>query len=80
MTETKKLSSKRIFIMNLTRYYPVLVGFCFCFMGVMYNVWGFILPYIASGVCSAAQNANGRRDICERQRHLFDIPNRRQSY
>ena len=30
--------------------YPIVVGFLFCFMGVIYNTWGFLLPYVASRV------------------------------
>ncbi len=30
--------------------YSIVVGFLFCFMGVIYNTWGFMLPYFASRV------------------------------
>lgn len=30
--------------------YHIVVGFLFCFMGVIYSNWGFMLPYFASRV------------------------------
>ncbi len=30
--------------------YSILVGFMLCFFSVIYNIWGFTLPYFASNV------------------------------
>lgn len=61
----------------MLRLYPVILGFLFTFMGVIYNIWGFLLPYIASKVKLPAET--NRREvhlsICEQ--HLCGFPVRR---